>query len=98
MTDKNSEVPQPIAPVVHDLKIWPEWFQQIVIGAKRFDIRKNDRNFRGGDTLWLREWVPNPNGSPAQGTYSGRTMSVRVMGIYVEMPGVLPDHVVLLIG
>jgi hypothetical protein len=50
---------------VHELKIWPEYFDDVESGAKTFEVRKLDRLFGKGDTLWLREW------SPVKG-YSGR--------------------------
>lgn len=40
----------------HNLKIWSEYFLLILSGEKKFEIRKNDRNFKVGDTLILREW------------------------------------------
>lgn len=43
---------------VHGLKIWPEYFHAVVAGGKRFEVRRNDREFRVGDTLVLREWHP----------------------------------------
>lgn len=61
----------------HDLKIWPEFF--VALGGvglgrprKTFEIRKNDRNFRVGDTLLLREWDPKTR------EYSGRVQVVYV--------------------
>lgn len=41
---------------VHDLKIAPRYFHDIVDGRKRFEIRKNDRDYREGDVVFLREW------------------------------------------
>ena len=41
---------------VHTLKCWPEFFESIVIGVKRFEIRKADRPYRVGDILALQEW------------------------------------------
>ena len=43
---------------VHDLKIWPVFYEQVLAGAKPFEIRKNDRGFAVGDTLRFCEWDP----------------------------------------
>jgi hypothetical protein len=42
----------------HDLKCWPVFFEKILTGEKRHEIRLNDRNFQVGDILQLREWDP----------------------------------------
>lgn len=42
----------------HDLKTWPTYYRRVFEGEKRFEIRKNDRDFRPGDTLKLMEWNP----------------------------------------
>lgn len=62
--------------VVHELKTWPEYFQAIMRGDKRFEARKNDRDFRIGDWLRLREWDDD---------YTGREITVRVT--YMLSPG-----------
>lgn len=41
---------------IHELKIGPLYLQQIKEGVKRFEIRKDDRGFKVGDILRLREW------------------------------------------
>jgi len=41
---------------VHILKTWSEYFEEVFLGRKTFEIRKNDRNFKVGDALFLREW------------------------------------------
>lgn len=33
-------------PSIHELKILPEYFEAVVSGNKRFEIRKNDRNYK----------------------------------------------------
>lgn len=42
--------------MVHSLKILPKYFEAVTNGWKRFEIRKNDRNFKVRDTLILKEW------------------------------------------
>lgn len=44
---------------VHELKTWPEYFQQIRHGHKTFEVRRDDRGFEVGDTLLLREYNPD---------------------------------------
>lgn len=40
----------------HELKILPEFFEAVVSGLKGFEICKNDRDYRVGDVLILKEW------------------------------------------
>ena len=60
--------------VIHELRSWPPFFQAVVDGRKRFEIRKDDREprFQVGDCLVLCEWEPSTE------TYSGEQCAVRV--------------------
>ena len=49
--------------MTHELKILPEYFEQVIAGNKPFEIRRNDRDFRIKDKLLLKEW---------NGEYTGR--------------------------
>jgi len=42
----------------HELKCWPEPFEQMSSGAKTAEFRRDDRGFAVGDMLLLREWHP----------------------------------------
>lgn len=44
----------------HHLKIYPEHFSAVLTGIKRAELRKNDRDYKVGDTLHLME---TPKGS-----------------------------------
>lgn len=41
----------------HDLKIWPEYFSQMIQG-RRWELRRNDRDYKTGDMIVLRKWSP----------------------------------------
>jgi hypothetical protein len=54
------------ATVRHDLRTWPAPFGAMLSGLKRYEVRVNDRDYRAGDELLLREWDPDT------GKYTGR--------------------------
>jgi len=60
-----------VAPI-HQLKIWPQFFDDVESGRKPFELRRDDRGYQAGDTLQLREW------NPATELYSGREMYKRI--------------------
>lgn len=41
---------------LHELKIKPMYYEAVVNGEKRFEIRKDDRNFKVGDLIRLQEF------------------------------------------
>lgn len=42
----------------HDLKVWPEPYLALVEERKTWEARRNDRDYRVGDTLTLHMWDP----------------------------------------
>ena len=42
--------------MVHELKILPNYFYDVVSGIKTFEVRFNDRDFQLGDQLLLKEY------------------------------------------
>lgn len=76
--------------MVHDVKCWVEPFQEIKAGRKRHEIRKNDRSYKVGDFLRLREW------DPEKAVYTGAMVEVYVT--YMSSGGSfgLPDNLVVM--
>ena len=62
-------------PVFHDLKIDWIYFPYIISETKSYEIRKNDRDYRVGDILILREWRPDIK------EYTGRLCTREVVWI-----------------
>ena len=56
----------------HELKTWPDYYRHLVDGTKNFEYRRDDRGFKVGDVLYLREWEPNYD------KYTGREMRRKV--------------------
>lgn len=67
---------------IHELKTEPPYFQAVLDGRKRFEIRKNDRGFEEGDKLLLKEYQLGV-------MYTGRRVEVTVTYItdYEQQPG-----------
>lgn len=60
----------PDGATIHDLKTWPEPFAALCDGIKRHEVRPDDRGFRVGDFLRLREWIPASRWEPLAETSS----------------------------
>lgn len=82
----NRDRPEP----THTLKIQPEFFEAMTEGRKTFEIRRgNDRTYVVGDTLRLREYLPDRK------DYSGREMDVLVTYV-MHGPPLLPEDMWLM--
>lgn len=42
--------------MIHTIKCAPKYFQQIKLNAKTFECRKNDRDYKEGDKIILKEY------------------------------------------
>lgn len=72
---------------MHELKTWPEYYDAVAAGLKKFDIRKNDRPFAEGDVLHLREWTPETR------EYTGRHLYANVTYLLDKQPFVPEGYV-----
>lgn len=59
----------------HVLKTWPSFFKALQTGEKTFELKKNDRDFKVGDTLLLQEF--NPRAEPTK-QYTGEELEFTI--------------------
>ena len=60
---------------IHIMKSESKFFWPVFEDVKTWEFRINDRNFKKGDFLWLREW----NGSE----YTGSSVIVKVLDVSI---------------
>lgn len=60
--------------MIHELKILPKYFEDVSAGRKNFEIRRNDRDFKVGDVLVLKEYY--------RGKFTGKEVNRVVEYIY----------------
>jgi len=71
----------------HELKTWPEYYRATIGRKKLFEIRKNDREYKTGDILLLKEYNPETK------KYTGRHTTVKVIYMLDKQPFVPPGYV-----
>lgn len=89
-----NEVGQRITSVMtHTLKCWPLFFEEVLIGKKRFEVRFNDRAYGAGDFIVLQEYVVDGDG----GKYTGRRVQRQIEHVYdhYSVDGLMPGYVIL---
>lgn len=69
--------------MIHELKTDPEMFKAVHKGVKTYEIRRNDRNYKEGDELLLKETVYTGEemSQGAELLYTGRSLSVLVVHV-----------------
>lgn len=73
----------------HTLKIWPTYFMDVLTGMKTSEVRLDDRGFEEMDTIRLEEYDPETE------EYTGHWVICHISFIYRNVPGLLPDHVLM---
>lgn len=63
-------------PIMHQVKCWPPFYRAVKDGRKPFELRYNDRDYRVGDILLLREWLPE------KGIYTGSQCGREITYVY----------------
>lgn len=67
-------------PKTHEIKCWPAYFHALADGRKTFELRRDDRDYRAGDTLHVREWCPTA------ADYTGRALTFGVSYVLRKHP------------
>lgn len=76
---------------VHELKSWPEFYRPVDARVKTYEVRRDDRNFRVRDRLWLREWDPHEK------EYTGDSLVAEVTHILTRHEGLTKGFVLMVI-
>lgn len=74
--------------MIHEIKCKPEYFGPLLSGAKTFEIRKADRDYRVTDSLLIKEYAPVLG-------YTGRFTYRRITHILRDFPAVDKSYVLL---
>lgn len=77
--------------MIHELKILPHFFTDVISGKKTFEIRKNDRPFHEGDLLALNEF------DAERKCYTGNSCLVYIDYIMTDSEYVKKDMIVMAI-
>ena len=85
--EQKASEPNEFGATTHDLKILPEYYLAVDNRIKTFEIRRNDRDYKVGDTLRLREY--------RDGQYTGR-MLYRTISYIIDDPAYCKDGFVVL--
>lgn len=77
---------------IHELKILPQYFEEVSSGSKTFELRKDDRGFEVGSVILLWEFDGK--------VYTGRLIAVKITYILRNAPdyGLMDGYAILGIG
>lgn len=62
----------------YQLKILPQYFEEVINGNKKSELRFNDRDFKVGDIYDLREY------NPTRKRYTGRAITIKITYVLKE--------------
>lgn len=77
---------------VHELKTVQPFFNLVIAGKKKFELRKNDRDFKVNDILVLKEWDNSIK------VHTGKDAVVRVTGVLDQFVGLQQGYCILSIS
>ena len=88
--EKMQQLPSQQEKKVHDVKLGATFFDDVKTGRKTFELRKNDRGYKEGDTIVLHEYK--------DGTTTGRTIEKKIVYMLEDFTGLEDDYCILGLG
>ncbi len=74
---------------IHELKTTKKYFFNILEGYKKFELRKNDHDFKVKDFLRLREWDEEAL------SYTGRVEVKQITYLLEDFPGIEKGYCIM---
>lgn len=88
--EKMQQLPSQQEKKVHDVKLGTTFFDDVKTGRKTFELRKNDRGYKEGDTIVMHEYK--------DGTTTGRTITKRIAYMLEDFTGLEDGYCILGLG
>lgn len=88
--EKMQQLPSQQEKKVHDVKLGATFFDDVKTGRKTFELRKNDRGYKEGDTIVLHEYK--------DGATTGRTITKKIVYMLEDFTGLEDGYCILGLG
>lgn len=88
--EKMQQLPSQQEKKVHDVKLGTTFFDDVKTGRKTFELRKNDREYKEGDTIVMHEYK--------DGTTTGRTIEKKIVYMLEDFTGLEDGYCILGLG
>ena len=88
--EKMQQFPSQQEKKVHDVKLGTTFFGDVKTGRKTFELRKNDRGYKEGDTIVMHEYK--------DGTTTGRTIEKKIVYMLEGFTGLEDGYCILGLG
>lgn len=88
--EKMQQLPSQQEKKVHDVKLGATSFDDVKTGRKTFELRKNDRGYKEGDTIVLHEYK--------NGATTGRTITKKIVYMLEDFTGLEDGYCILGLG
>lgn len=88
--EKMQQLPSEQGKKIHDVKLGATFFDDVRTGRKTFELRKNDRGYREGDTIVLHEYK--------DGATTGRTITKKIVYMLEDFTGLEDGYCILGLG